>query len=118
MKRPMKEMPHRQLLSDSRGRSCGWRTGRTTWDRTGNFQSGLSGDEELPEHFQLANGESQEDGLKSWPADTATGPVKKMPHRGRVTVRPSPRMPCGLGFVVSNFRARPGQRRFRPITPI
>src|SRR3954469_2194033 len=56
-------------------------------------------------------GESQEDGVRSRLAESATGPMKKMPHRGRVTVWPSPSVPCGLGFLVSNFRVRPGQRR-------
>jgi hypothetical protein len=46
------------------------------------------------------NGESQEDGVRSWPAESATGPIKKIPYRGRVTVWPSPSVPCGLGFLV------------------
>jgi hypothetical protein len=71
----------------------------------------MSGDGELPEHFQLASGESQEDGVRSRPAETATGLMKKIPYRGRVTVWPSPSVPCGLGFLVSNFRIRPGQHR-------
>jgi hypothetical protein len=57
------------------------------------------------------SGESQEDGVRFRPAESATGPMKEMPHRGRVTVCPSPSVPCGLGFLVSNFRVRPGQRR-------
>ena len=28
------------------------------------------------------NGESQEDDVRSWPAESATGPIKKIPHRG------------------------------------
>jgi hypothetical protein len=53
-------------------------------------------------------GESQEDGVRSRPAESATGLMKKIPHRGRVTVWPSPNVPYGLGFLVSNFRVRPG----------
>src|SRR5277367_4888349 len=34
--------------------------------------------------------------------------MKKVPYRGRVTVWPSPSVPCGLGYLVSNFRVRPG----------
>ena len=55
--------------------------------------------------------ESQEDGVRSRPAESATGPMKKIPHRGRVTVWPSSSVPCRLGFLISNFRVRPGQRR-------
>src|SRR5947209_12385201 len=55
--------------------------------------------------------ESQEDGVRSRPTEGATGPIKKIPHRGRVTVWLSPSVPCGLGFQVSNFRIRPDQRR-------
>jgi hypothetical protein len=35
------------------------------------------------------DGESQEDGGRSRPAESAIGPMKKMPHRGGVTVWPS-----------------------------
>jgi hypothetical protein len=34
-----------------------------------------------------------------------------MPYRSRVTVWPSPSVPYGLGFLVSNFRVRPDQCR-------
>jgi hypothetical protein len=40
--------------------------------------------------------------VRSRPAESATGPMKKIPHRGRVTVWPSLSVPCGLGFLVSN----------------
>jgi hypothetical protein len=49
--------------------------------------------------------------MRSRPAESATGPMKKMPHRGHVTVWPSPSVPYGLGFLVSNFRVWPRQRR-------
>jgi hypothetical protein len=48
--------------------------------------------------------------MRSRPAESARGPMEKMPHRGRVTVWPSPSVPCGLGFLVSNFRVWPRQR--------
>jgi hypothetical protein len=38
--------------------------------------------------------------VTSRPAENATGPMKKIPHRGRVTVWPSPSVPCGLGFLI------------------
>jgi hypothetical protein len=47
--------------------------------------------------------------VRSRPAERATEPMKKMPHRGRVTAWPGPSVPCGLGYLVSNFRVRPGQ---------
>jgi len=37
--------------------------------------------------------------------------MKKISHRSHITVWPSPSVPCGLGFLVSKFRVRPGQRR-------
>jgi hypothetical protein len=40
--------------------------------------------------------------VRSRPAENATGPMKKIPHRGCVMVWPSPSVPCGLGFLVSN----------------
>ena len=48
--------------------------------------------------------------MRSRPAESVTGPMKKIPHRDRVTVWPGPSMPCGLRFLVSNFCVRPGQR--------
>jgi len=41
-----------------------------------------------PRTFQLASGESQEDGVRSQPAESGTGLMKKMPHRGRDGVLP------------------------------
>ena len=42
------------------------------------------------------SGESQGDGMRSRLAESVRGPMKKMPHRGRVAVWPSPSVPCGL----------------------
>jgi hypothetical protein len=98
----MKEILRRQLLSYRRGRSCGWRTGSTTRDCAGNFRPRLSGDGELHEYFQLASGDSQEDGVRL---------MKKIPRRGRVTIWPIPSAPRGLRFLASNFRVWPSQRR-------
>ena len=49
--------------------------------------------------------------MRSRPAESTTELMKKIPHPGRVTVWPSPSVPCGLRFLVSNFRVWPGQRR-------
>jgi hypothetical protein len=36
------------------------------------------------------SGESQEDGVRSRPAESATGPMKNIPHRSSVTVWRAP----------------------------